>query len=138
MRRIRVLLDTNFLMIPIEYEINVFDEIEKLLNRKPEYITISSVINELKEIAKKGKVKERKAALTALKLVNEYKVKVIEDYNIKGEKTDEKIINLARILKGNVVIATNDRELRLRIRKMGIPVIMYRERDHRLWLDGEV
>jgi len=67
---------------------------------------------------------------------------VIEDTALPGCTTDDKIIEYAkRVLsegKIKLIVATNDRELKRRLRTLGVPVIIYRERDHRIWLNGEV
>lgn len=139
LKKLRVLLDTSFLMLTSEVKTNIFNEIEKIIQRKPEFITIQSVINELKRIIEKGKIKEKKKASMALKIIKSENIKIIDDAGIPGDNVDEKILNLAKILSNErIIIATNDRELKKHLREMGIPVILYRERDHKIWLDGEV
>lgn len=138
-----VLMDTNFLMMPFYKRVNPFESIEDLLKLKPKYIMLSSTLNELKRISSKGTIsKDRKAARFGLELARKCKVEVIEDTALPGCTTDDKIIEYAkRVLsegKIKLIVATNDRELKRRLRTLGVPVIIYRERDHRIWLNGEV
>jgi len=138
-----VLVDTNFLMIPLYRRVNVFDTIEDLLGLKPRYIILSSSLRELEKIySRKPVSKEGKAAQLGLRLVKECNIKVVEDTEIPGDTVDEKIIEYAKRVVDEsmirLIVATNDRELKKRLRILGIPVIVYRERDHRVWLEGEV
>ena len=119
LKKLRVLLDTSFLMLTSEVKTNIFSEIEKIIQRKPEFITIQSVINELKRIIKKGKNKEKKKAIMALKIIKSENIKIIDDTGIPGDNVDEKILNLAKILSSErIIIATNDRELKKSLKEL--------------------
>ncbi len=131
-RRIKVLLDTNILML-IGRGIDVFTQIEELLDTKPEYYVIKPVIGELKKIAVHGGVKERKAAKLALELVRR-KCRIIETSLPPGKTVDDLLLETA--LEKGFIIATSDRGLRRRLRKAGIPEIYFREEKQLLEAQG--
>ncbi len=131
-RRIKVLLDTNILML-IGRGIDVFTQIEELLDTKPEYYVIKPVIWELKKIAVHGGVKERKAAKLALELVRR-KCRIIETSLPPGKTVDDLLLETA--LEKGFIVATSDRGLRRRLRKAGIPEIYFREEKQLLEAQG--
>ena len=106
----RVVLDTNALLMPFETSINLDYELERLLGSCEIYVP-GPVIGELK----RSRSKHAKAALA---LSRKY---LIAETNKQG---DDGIIQVAEELGAYVL--TNDRELRSRLRKRGIPSIYLR------------
>ena len=120
---IKVLLDTNFLMIPHTYKIDIFQEIERLIPGAHELITPSNVIEEIHKL-RNSRGGDRIAAQVALQLLEEKGVKKIQSQ----DKADEFMINYAVGDKPHVVVCTNDKELRKRLRELNVPVIVMRGR----------
>ena len=127
---VRVILDSNFLMMPIQFHIDVFRELDELLNQKVETVTPSPVYEEIKRIAC-GKSKLAKEAKLALKIAE--KSEVFEVKLGPGESTDDLIVRLAS--EWGCLVATNDRELRRRLRDLTVPVIYLRQKS-RLAIEG--
>ena len=48
----KVILDTNFFMVPEKFKIDVFGELDRIIDEKYELITIDSVINELEGLSR--------------------------------------------------------------------------------------
>ena len=126
----RVILDSNFLMMPIQFHIDVFRELDELLNQKVETVIPFPVYEEIKRIAC-GKSKLAKEAKLALKIAE--KSEVLEVKLGPGESTDDLIVRLASELR--CLVATNDRELRMRLRSLTVPVIYLRQKS-RLAIEG--
>jgi rRNA-processing protein FCF1 len=82
-------------------------------------------------MAEKGRPSRRKQASLALKLAE--KCKVIEVEKSANETNDDVIVRTATEWKSPV--ATNDRELRRKLRAQAIPVIFLRSK-RRLELEG--
>ena len=131
-RKMGVLLDTNILML-IGRGIDIFTQIEELLDTKPEYYVIGPVVKELKKIISHGGVKERKAAKLALELVKK-RCRVIEISLSPDKSADDLLLEIA--LREGFIVATNDRELRRRLREAGIPEIYFREEKQLLEAQG--
>jgi len=113
--------------------IDIFTQIMELLDAKPEYYVISPVVKELEKITAHGGIKERKAAKLALEIVKK-KCRIIE-VPLSPEKTvDDLLLEIA--LKEGFIVATNDRELRRRLREKGIPEIYFREEKQLLEAQG--
>lgn len=118
----RVIVDSNFLMIPFEAGLDVFEELEKILSVKVEPVLLPPVAEELERIAFKGKPKTRRLASSALKLV-ERCVRLEYDRRA-GESVDDYLVRVAR--ETGFPVATADLELKGRLRREGIPVIYLR------------
>ena len=131
--KVKVIFDSNFLFVPSQFQLDIFEELTNLLNQRFDPILLSPTQKELQRLARVGSPKTRKQVSLALELAEKCHVVHIE----KGlkETHDDVIVRVAAEWKGPV--ATNDRELRKRLRNLGVPVIFLRQR-HRLELEGAV
>jgi len=130
---LKVILDSNALFIPIQFKIDVFDELTRMLNRRFELILLSPVMRELKTLAEKGSPKMRKSAGFALKLAE--KCKTVEIDAPAPALVDEVILKIAQ--KWGSPVLTNDKQLRRRLRDISVPVIYLRQKSH-LEIDGMI
>ncbi len=117
----KVVLDSNFLLLPFQFRIDIFAELDKLLDVRYEVYVTKGVIEELK------KIKSRHAK-GALSVAN--KLRVIETEG----SVDEALLKLA---SKEVIIATNDKFLKEKIKNKGAPVIYLRQRKY-LAIDGYI
>lgn len=128
----RVILDSNFLFIPFQFQIDILEELEKLIGRF-EPVVLSTTMEELEKLSRERSSKARREALSALKITERCRiVKVKRD---PAETYDDVILRTAR--NWNCAVATNDRDLRKRLRKEAVPVIYLRQRK-RLELEGYI
>jgi uncharacterized protein len=111
-----VLLDTNFLLVPYQFKIDVFNRIEELLEQPHEFIVPSGVVGELENLGK-GKGKEGAAARFGLKLIRHNKPKIVESEG----NVDNWIVGHA--VETGAIVATNDRKLRVKLKKNRVKVI---------------
>ncbi len=131
--KLRVILDSNFLFVPFQFQVDIFEELANLLNQRFEPIILSSTLRELWGLAKSDFSKEQKQALLALKLAERCRVVSVEKGF--GESYDDVIVRVASEWK--IPVATNDKELRRRLRSLGLPLIFLRQK-RRLILQGSV
>ncbi|MDI6654296.1 MAG: hypothetical protein QME59_00200 [Candidatus Hydrothermarchaeota archaeon] len=117
----KVVLDSNFLLLPFQFRIDIFAELDKLLDVRYEVYVTKGVIEELKKI----KSRHGKGALSVAN-----KLRVIETEG----SVDEALLKLA---SKEVIIATNDKFLKEKIEKKGAPVIYLRQRKY-LAIDGYI
>jgi rRNA-processing protein FCF1 len=128
---LKVIVDSNALFVPLQFHIDIFSEIERLLGRNFELVLLSPVKRELETLARKSSPKMQKDASFALTLAEKcVYVKVPEK---SDEPTDEAIIRIARTWK--VPVFTNDKLLKKKLRDISMPVIYVREKS-RLEIDG--
>jgi len=127
----RIIFDSNFLMVPFELGIDVFEEVEKILSVKVEPVILPPILEELERLASRGKPKVRRLASSALQLAK--KCIKLEYPRLPGEKVDEYLVRVAR--ENGMAVATADLELRKKLRAEGVPTVYVREKC-RLDLDG--
>jgi rRNA-processing protein FCF1 len=131
--KLKVILDSNALFVPLQFKIDVFSDLKRLLNRSYELILLSSVKRELEALARKGSPKIRKNASYALKLAE--KCRYVEVDFPASMLTDDVIVKIAEEWKSPVF--TNDRQLKQRLRDISVPVIYVRQKS-RLEIDGMI
>jgi rRNA-processing protein FCF1 len=131
--KLKVILDSNALFVPLQFKIDVFSDLKRLLNRSFELILLSSVKRELEVLARKGSPKMRKNASYALKLAE--KCRYVEVDFPASALTDDVIVKVAEEWKSPVF--TNDRQLKQRLRDISVPVIYVRQKS-RLEIDGMI
>ena len=125
-----VVIDTNFFMVPFQFNVDIIDELEKAL---PSYklTTPIFVINELKGLKRNNKGKIRLNADLALKLANSSNI-FIKDISLENNETvDDALLRVSEVL------ATNDIELKKRARKKGITVAYLRQKKY-IAIDGKI
>jgi len=106
----RVLLDTNFLLVPLQFGVDIYDQL-----KGQSLFTLSSCINEL-EGKRLGKA--------AFNLLQQYNLKIVKTLG----KGDSAIINHAKKYKCKV--ATNDRELIKTLKRYRIRIIRLRQKKY--------
>jgi uncharacterized protein len=128
---LKVIMDSNALFVPLQFKIDIFSELQRLLNRNFELILLSPVKRELETLAQKSSTKIRKNAAFALSLTEKCKyVKVSEK---PKEQIDDAIVRVAKAW--NATVFTNDKLLKKKLRDISLPVIYVREKS-RLEIDG--
>ena len=125
----RIILDTNFLLIPLQFRVDIFSEISRICNFNYKLYIYDNSINELRNIIEKQSSKHKKAAQFALKLI---KLKNIEI--IKSDQKDVDSLILENLDK-NTIIATQDINLRKELLKKKVSLIMLRQKKYLLLLE---
>ncbi len=116
----RVVVDSNALMMPFQHRINLDLELERLLGKFEIYVP-SCVLGELKRISRR-----RHEAKAALQLAAKYSVVKVESLGDKG------VMEAAKKLNGMVL--TNDRAFITALHREGIGVI-YMKQNHLVMYD---
>jgi len=115
-----VILDTNALMMQFQFYVDIEIDLKRILGFPFHIVIPSSVVAELKRLAKTGTPKEKGEARMALELAKTFQIEAVE-----GD-TDTAILRLAEKLNG--VVVTNDKILRARLRAKGIPNVHMRSK----------
>ena len=125
-----VVIDTNFFMVPFQFNVDIITELE---NSLPSYklTTPSFVINELKGLKKNSKGKVRLNANLALKLANSSKVEIKDISLLENETVDDALLRVSEVL------ATNDIELKNRAKDKGITIVYLRQKKY-IAVDGKI
>ena len=125
-----VVIDTNFFMVPFQFNVDIITELEKLL---PSYklTTPSFVINELKGLKNNNKGKIRLNANLALKLANSSKIEIKDISLLENETVDDALLRVSEVL------ATNDIDLKNRAKNKGITIVYLRQKKY-IVVEGKI
>ena len=118
-----VLLDSNFLFIPLRFGVDIFEELQRLLGVLVRCVVPSPVVKELRLLRRDAKPSFRREIDFALDLAK--RCETAEEHVEPGETVDDVLIRLAR--RWRCPVATNDSELRRRLRAEGVSVIYLRQ-----------
>lgn len=127
-----VLLDTNFLLIPAQFRVDVFAELKRLCDFNYEVAVLAATVAELNGIVngKEASAKDRAAAKLGLQLIKAKGVSVIKPDRKVFKSTDKAILDFAAKDRDSVVVATQDRLLREKLKSAGVAVIVLREKQY--------
>lgn len=120
----KIIIDTNFLFIPSKFRLDIFEELKKLLGQNVESVLLSPAYRELQKLTTSKSIKMSKQAQLGLKLAE--KCRIVEVEPKSNETNDDLILRTATEWK--CPVATNDRELRRKLRSVGVPVIFLRQK----------
>lgn len=117
----KIILDTNMLLVPSQFKVDVFNEIKEIVEGEIAFIITNSIKRELEKISKSGS-KDSPAAKVALDMIEKNDVEIV---NAKGKNTDEEIVNL---VDKNIIVATNDKLLQKKLKDKGTKIIYLRSK----------
>lgn len=126
-------MDSNFLLVPSQFQMDIFEELTALLRQRIDPVILSPIYEELVKIAERGAPKMQRYASLALGLTKKCRLVLVEQK--VEESTDDVITRIAAEWK--TPVATNDRDLRRRLRDVGVAVIYLRQKA-RLEIDGNI
>ncbi len=115
-----VILDTNALMMPVELDVRVFDELDRLVG-DADLVVPRAVVSELEKLRDAGNGEAATAAAVGRDLASRCRV-----IGTEASYADDAVVELADRTDGYAV--TNDRPLRDRLLERGVRVIGLRGR----------
>lgn len=118
----KVLLDANFLVLPFQFNVDLFGELDRLLGEQYTVYTLQRTYNEARDL-EDGAYRQ-----VVERLVDEADIEVITVQS--GKEVDDVLVDLA----GEYVVCTNDRAVRAELREARLPHIYLRQQNY---LEGE-
>jgi len=119
-----VIFDTNFLLVPIRFGVDVFAEAERVLNQLVDPAVTPGVLRELEQLRQGAAPGFERELDFALSLAS--RCRVIGHDLLEGETVDDSLVRLASA--GGYVVATTDSELKKKLRRSGVKVLILRQR----------
>ena len=116
----KVIIDTNGLMIPGQFGVDIFSELERL--GFDSYLVPKASVKELEKIYAEARGKDKAAANIALSLLE--RCTVID----RNGHADDIILDLAA--GADAAVLTNDIELKKRLCSKGVTIVHLREKTH--------
>lgn len=120
----RIIIDTNFLMIPYKYRVDIFSEFSRICDFNYKLIVIDRTVHELRNIMEKQAGREKKAAKFALKLIGSKGIDLL-----KSDDVDVDTLILGN-LNDDTIVATQDAALKKELLKKGASVIILRQKKY--------
>jgi hypothetical protein len=122
----KVVLDTNFLLIPGQFKVDIFSEIERIMQEPFELCIVDKSIAELNKLAAGGRQIDKFAAKLALALIIQKNLKTLHSFGSK-ESVDDIIVKKA---DKDSFIATQDKALKERVKEKGAKIIGLRQQKY--------
>ena len=132
--KIKVFIDTNFLLIPAMFKVDIFREIERICNFNYELYIIDRTLDELKNIiaSQKSAGKHKAASKLGLKLtenaIQENKLSLYKTDAPEDAVVDRILLDIAKHEK--IIVATQDRQLKQYLRSFGMKIIDLRKKQY--------
>jgi rRNA-processing protein FCF1 len=135
----RVLVDTNMLLVPGQFNVDIFSEIERILDEPYEIAILQGSLDELRNIGETASAPDKRAAKLAMMLIEHQRAGAFpaaERSQCKGLKiipgsgdvyVDDAIV---RIAEDDTLVATNDAELKRRLLERGVRVIFLKQQQY--------
>jgi rRNA-processing protein FCF1 len=121
----KVILDTNFLLIPFTENVDIFSELERILDFKFQTWVLDKTIDELNKIMLEQGGKSKKAAHLGLELIKAKGIKIIKSKS--DLNTDQFLINNT---EKNDIIATQDKILKKALLNKKHSIIVLRKKKY--------
>ncbi len=129
-KKTKVILDTNFLIIPGEFGIDIFSEIQRIMEEPYEICVLDKTLEELQAIINRSKGKEGFNAKLGFIMAKQKSLKTIK--SSAHEYTDKAIVEFARKNPDKVIVATQDKELKKALQKVPVRIIVLKQKKYLL------
>ena len=131
----KILLDTNFLIIPFSFKVDIFTELKRIIGH-PELYILEDNVHELEKIIKFQKGKDKEYAKMALFYLKKAPITIIKTVKHLNEypklskicSVDDKIVYVAE--KGHYLVATQDKLLKEKLKNKDIEIITLRQKKY--------
>jgi hypothetical protein len=118
----KIIIDTNFAMIPSQFKVDIFSEIDRICSFEHKVFVLDKTLEELNKIIIGQKGKNKRNANLALQILKAKAVSVIGTE--KDLVVDDLIVD---IIKKEDFVATQDKELKKRVKAKGAGIITMRQ-----------
>ena len=124
----RVIVDTNFLFIPGELGLDIFSEINRIVNEPHEICVVDKTFEELEGIIAKSSSKESFNAKLGFIMAKQKSLKTLS--SSKGLYADKAILEAARNDPARTIVATQDAGLRKELKRLSVRIITLRQKKY--------
>jgi len=132
-----VIIDTNMLLVPGQFKVDIFTELDRIMDEPYEITILEGSLQELEKIKKTGSGADKQAAkLGHMLLEHQKKRESAASSNCKGLKilhsSKEKTVDdaIVEIAEDDTLVATNDSGLKRRLLEKGVRVIYLKQQQH--------
>jgi uncharacterized protein len=126
----KIILDTNFLLIPAYFNVDIISEIERICLFDYNLAIIDQTIDEINKIIAIKEKKAKTGALIAQQIIENNNFEIISTKEEKYQDYDVDSVILMVAKDNDYIVATHDMELKKRLKKEGIKVIILRQKKY--------
>jgi len=119
----KILLDTNFVMIPAQFNVDIYAEIERIMTEPYELYVLDKTVSELSNLVKHAKGRNKASARLAKAILDHKKPKTLK--TTSKDYVDKIILGLE-----GFIVATQDGLLRSKLKKKGVKTIVLRQKKY--------
>ncbi|MCK4670158.1 MAG: hypothetical protein KAT43_03065 [Nanoarchaeota archaeon] len=123
----KIILDTNFLLIPGTLGVDIFSMIRDL-DPRARFFIVDKTMDELDTIIAKKAPKFQKAAKLGKQFVKKFRIKILSSKTQTFKNVDELILKIAE--KGGYLIATQDIPLKKKAHSKKLQIILLRQKKY--------
>lgn len=106
-----IVLDTNFLLLPAQLRVDIFEEIDLIWQEPYQLFVLTGTLQELEHIAKNGGQKEKVQVKLTKAIIKTQNIKIVS--GDQDTPVDDQLVDLS---KEGYTVATQDIALRRRIK----------------------
>lgn len=112
-KMIKIIIDTNFILTALKYRMDIFKDINEIMDSNYKLFVLDKTLNELKN---------KPLGKLALDILNSKKVDII--------KTNEGYVDDLIVERSDkdTIVGTQDKELKKRLREKGVKIIILRSK----------
>lgn len=118
----KLLLDANFLILPFQFNVDIFGEFDRLVGEQYQTYTLNRTYNEALNV-EDGRYRTKVERLVKESMPNIEVLEVVADH---GMDADDMLVQMA----GEYIVCTNDSDLKRRLREQELPHIYLRQKNH--------
>lgn len=118
----KLLLDANFLIMPFQFNVDIFGEFDRLVGEQYQVYTLNRTYNEALNV-EDGRYQQQVERLVDESMPDIEILEVVADH---GMDADDILVQMA----GEYIVCTNDAELKRRLRDEELPHIFLRQKSH--------
>ncbi|MBW3010690.1 hypothetical protein KY335_05125 [Candidatus Woesearchaeota archaeon] len=123
----KIILDTNFLLIPGTLGVDIFSMIRDM-DPKAGFYVVDKTVDELDSIIAKKAPKFKKAAKLAKQFINKFNITILSSKTQTFKNVDELILKIAG--EGGYLVATQDALMKKKARSKGLQIIYLRQKKY--------
>jgi len=124
----KIILDTNFLLIPAQFKVDIYSEIQKLADFRYELHILDKSIDELNKIAQEQKGKVKRDVKLVLSMI-EQKIRDGE-VSIIDTSDDNRLVDDIIVSLEKEIVATQDIDLQKRLKAKKVRIISMRQKKY--------
>lgn len=126
-KKTKVILDTNFLLIPGKFGVDIFTQIKELLNERHDIYVFKRTKDELQSIIHQNNKKDSFNAKLGYVMIEQKNLKTLKSSIFH---VDDAILSYATKNKDKTIVATHDKELIKKLKKIPVKIINLKQKKY--------